>query len=142
VLRFSVRPGDHLSASDSASGPLEDHFTLKLTDIRYRKNQSPLRWTKTVHLNASAQPVGEIDGIVAGVAAPPSPTDGPNLLADFGSVHFTGVTLNDQVLGSFEPNIDQVDLTSNVDGYTHILAATGSLGSTGDSFHVTWHRGS
>lgn len=133
AFRNSVRPGDRMSASVVVRGPLRDHLTLKLADVRYRKHRQPLRWRRTVRINEILDSVG----ITVAIASP-----GLMRLADFRTVHFKGVKLNGQVIGSFEPNIARCNYIRNVDGYTHLLAKTSSLGSSGDRFGITWKRSS
>jgi hypothetical protein len=133
VLRNPVRPGDHLAATATVRGPDRDHFTLTLTDVRYRKHQSPLKWTRIIHINNNAEP----DSVSVGIG--PSNT---SRLADFRTVTFTNTQVNGHLLGSFEPSISQDNYIRYVDGYTHTLATTSSLGHTGARFQITWRRSS
>jgi Peptidase A4 family len=127
-MHHVVRPGDHMAASAVVSGPLRDHFTLKITDT-----SSHGKWTTTKHIMNDYEP----SGVSAGVT---DPRYGLNLLANFGRVKFRNVTVNGRVLGSFAPHIGRYNFTRWTDGYTHTLAMASVLGATGNSFSVTWHR--
>ena len=134
AFRNSVRPGDHMSASavvrrSSSSG---DHYTLKLTDVRYRRHRPPLRWTRTVHRNIQGD---EAEGITVGMTPVPTDTGVITRLADFSPMHFNKVKLNGYVLGSFA-NVGHCNYVM----IPHLLAKTSSLGSSGDRFSVTWKR--
>jgi hypothetical protein len=133
----SVRPGDHMSASATNWGATQENYIIRLTDVRYRRNHSPVTWKETVRFNVNNCDCGSPDGVVVGAA---SPQYGLDLLANFRTVKFTGVNLNGAVLGSYEPDIGQYNLIEYVDGYTHLLAAPSPLGARGDSFTVAWHR--
>jgi hypothetical protein len=106
----------------------DEHFTLRLTDVRYRKHRTPVKWTFVKHISGAGAM-----GVAVSVTKPDQ-----RLLSDFGTVHFTGVKLNGAVIGSYYPNFLQVDW---VDSYGNTVAKTSRLGRLGDSFSVTWKRG-
>ncbi len=107
-----VAPGDSMSASVTVSG---DNYTLTLTD-------STQGWTQTENetgsglANNSAEVISE---------APISSSSGrPFPLADFGTINYSGSTVNGTSMGSQNPTSitmvassgDQLDSTSAMDG--------------------------
>ncbi|MGO9296563.1 MAG: hypothetical protein ACLP52_22265 [Streptosporangiaceae bacterium] len=96
LRKRTVRPGDHMSASGTVRSPDQNLYTLRLTDVRHRRHQSPLRWTQIIRLGNNGS-CGTSTGVAAGVSLPGY---GRGLLSDFGTVHFTDVKLNGAVLGN------------------------------------------
>lgn len=131
-FRNAVRPGDHMYASDmvrlSTSGA--QHFTLTLTDVRYREHRPPLRWSHTEHATIAAD---SIASVTVGVSRP-----NQRLLSNFGTMRFTSVKVSGAAIGSLEPDLSRV---SWGDSYGNLLAKTSALGGTGDSFTITWKHG-
>jgi hypothetical protein len=117
-----LRPGDTMHASVTAlSGGT---FRLTLTD-RTRG------WTHTVTPKLTAAVLGSAEVI----AEAPSSSTGVLPLADFGSVHFSGATVNGSLLKNSTPGIDPITMTTSTGT---VKARPGSL-STG-SFGVTWRH--
>ncbi|MFD5462859.1 G1 family glutamic endopeptidase [Kitasatospora sp. NPDC127059] len=114
----TVRPGDHFTASVTTSG--SGSFTLTLSD-------TTAGWSHTVNksLKSAALASAEV------IAEAPSSSSGVLPLSDFGSVSFSGSTVNGQALGAFSP--DNITMASG--GTTK--ATTSGL-SGGSSFSVTW----
>lgn len=136
----TVKPGDHLSAFITVSHGDQpaDHFTIKLADTRYRKNLPPLRWTQTVSFNCPAAAYPEF--VSAGVGAPQNPVGNVVPLADFGTVRFTGVQVNGEVIGGYQ------GLSSKWNDYLspsdRIIASPSAITGNGGTFTTTWKRSS
>jgi hypothetical protein len=114
-----VEPGDSMSASVTTDG--SGNFTLTLTD-------STEGWTETQNqYSSSAQ-----DGSAEVIAEAPY-SNGVLPLSDFGTVDFTGSTVDGGALGGSSP--DSIDLVS--DGGT-TEAVTSGLDQSGEDFSVTW----
>ncbi len=113
-----VRPGDHFTSTVSASGGT---FTLVLTD-------STQGWTQTVTKKSNRAKEASAEIIAE---APSSSSVLP--LANFGTVDFTGSTVNGQPIGSFNP--DQITMASG----STTKAVTSAL-SGGTDFSVTWQH--
>ena len=115
----NVQPGDSMSASVATDG--NGNFTLTLTD-------SSQGWTETQNqYSSSAQ-----DGSAEVIAEAPY-SNGVLPLSNFGSVDFTGSTVNGSALGNSSP--DQINLVSD-GGVTE--ATTSGLDGSGEDFGVTW----
>jgi Peptidase A4 family len=132
VIKETVRPGDHLTASLTASGSLGLNDTMKLTDTRDRARAKPLTWTKVIKIGP-ADNAGDVEGAVFGVAAPETSSGGANLLADFRSVHFTGASVNGHALGSYGANANQYYFY----GICEPVASSSGVGR-GGTFTVHW----
>jgi Peptidase A4 family len=106
----TVEPGDSMSASVTVSG---DTYTLTLTD-------NTQGWTQTENETES----GLDDSSAEVITEAPSTESGPLPLADFGTVNYSGSTVNGTSLGSQDPTSitmvgssgDQLDSTSTIDG--------------------------
>jgi hypothetical protein len=132
-LRESVLPGDHMATSISCKGT---RFTLKITDVRYRKHHAPERWTRTIRLyDSDARPAGMSVGVSwlvdsAGDVQP---------LAEFSAIHFAHVDVDGYVIGSYLPDSGT---QYTLEGGEGALATSSALNRTGDGFIVTWkHAG-
>jgi hypothetical protein len=107
-----VYPGDSMSASVSVSG---DTYTLVLTD-------STQGWTQTQNISESGLSDSSAEVITE---APCCESSGnPLPLADFGTVNYSGSTVNGQSMADYNPDQiimvgasgDQLDTTSPMDG--------------------------
>ncbi len=105
-----VAPGDSMSASVTVSG---DDYTLTLTN-------STQGWTQTENETRS----GLADSSAEVITEAPSSSSGPLPLADFGTVNYSGPTVNGTSIESQSPTSitmvassgDQLDSTSGIDG--------------------------
>jgi len=105
-----VSPGDSMSASVSVSG---DTYTITLTD-------NTQGWTQSENETQS----GLSDASAEVITEAPSTEDGPLPLADFGTVSYSGSTVNGSSMGSQNPTSitmvgssgDTLDTTSGIDG--------------------------
>jgi hypothetical protein len=105
-----VARGDSMSASVTVSG---DNYTLTLTD----RTQG---WTQTENETGS----GLANSSAEVITEAPSASPGPLPLADFGTVDYSGSTVNGTSMGSQNPTSiamvaskgDQLDATSAMDG--------------------------
>lgn len=114
-----IEPGDSMTGSVTTDG--SGDFTLTLTD-------DSQGWTETQNEYSSSAQAGSAEIIAE---APYS--DGVLPLSDFGTVGFTGSTVNGGALGDSDP--DSIDLVS--DGGT-TEATTSGLDGSGEDFSVTW----
>lgn len=130
-LRESVRPGDHIRASISYKGT---RFTLKITDVRYRKHHAPQHWTRTIRFNDSEARLG---GMSVGVSWLVDTGNFVQPLAKFSAVHFAHVDVNGYVIGSYFPD-NGYQFT--LEGGAGALATSSALNRTGNGFVVTWKR--
>lgn len=117
-LSFAVRPGDSMTGSVTVSG--NGRFVLTI-----RNNTTGASFTTTQRSNRAALYSAEA------IAEAPSSRSGVLPLSNFGSVSFTGTTVNGQPIGNFNP--DRIDMASG----STLKAQTGSL-SGGTNFSVTW----
>jgi hypothetical protein len=105
----TVEPGDSMSASVSVSG---DTYTITLTD-------NTQGWTQTQNETES----GLADSSAEVITEAPSDSNGPLPLADFGTVNYSGSTVNGSSMGDQNPtgiymegsSGDQLDTTSPMD---------------------------
>ena len=115
----AVAPGDHFTASVTTDG--RGSFTLVLRDVTKG-------WSQTVNAKLRSAKLASAEVI----AEAPSSSSGVLPLANFGSVSFTGSTVNGAVLTSSTPGIDPITMQS---GST--VKAQPS-GISNGSFSVTW----
>ena len=104
----TVSPGDRMTATVTADG--SGKFTLVLSDT---PKNGPF-WSETVIQKATTRPLPLQESAEAIVEAPSS--DKQILpLANFGTMSFTGVTANNEPIGSAAnlPNLDQIDIESS-----------------------------
>ena len=121
-FRNPVRPGDHVTGSVTGNGG--GRYTLALTDTTQG-------WSHLVRttLNGAAGSSAEV------IAEAPSSPGGVLPLTDFGTVSFTGATVNGAPIGSASPTeITMVDSAG-------LAKDTVSALRGGDGFSVTWQRG-
>ena len=114
-----VEPGDSFTATVTTDG--SGDFTLTLTD-------NTQGWTETQNETGSSATGGSAEVIAE---APYS--NGVLPLSDFGTVDFTGATVDGSAIGDSSPS--SIDLVSD-GGVTE--ATTSSLDSSGEDFSVTW----
>ena len=118
-----VRPGDRFTGSVTGDGG--GSFTLTLTDLTRG-------WSHTVRATVN----GANDSSAEVIAEAPSSTSGVLPLTDFGTVSFTGATVNGSPIGSAGP----AEITM-VNGAGRAKDAVSAL-SRGDNFRITWQRSS
>ena len=118
-LGGKVAPGDKLSASVTTNG--SGSFTLTITD-------STQGWTntKTARLKSAKLESAEV------IAEAPSSSGGVLPLANFGTVSFTGATVNGNVLTSGTSGLDSITMQSG----STVKAQPGTISN--GSFSVTW----
>jgi hypothetical protein len=114
-----VQPGDAMSASVTANGG--GSFALTLTDTTQN-------WTQTTNQTVNGAELGSAEVI----AEAPSSQTAVLPLSDFGTVNFTGVTVNGQPIGDANP--DTLTMVSS-NGTTE---ATPSALTGQNSFSVTF----
>lgn len=117
-LSGTVKPGDKLSASVTTNG--SGAFTLSITD-------STEGWSSTTNarLKSAALASAEV------IAEAPSSRSGVLPLADFGSVGFTGATVNGTEMDQL-PGLDPITMASG----STVKAQPSTM--SGGSFTVTW----
>ena len=116
----AVQPGDHLTGSVTSSG---GSYTLVLTD-------STSGWTRTV----TGQARGATDASAEAITEAPSGSTGVLPLADFGTMSFTGITVNGSPIGTFSPTeIIMVNRAGRLKDLVSPLSA-------GEDFSVAWQR--
>jgi hypothetical protein len=118
-LSGTVRPGDHLSASVTTDG--SGRFTLTITD-------STQGWTNTTNARLKRAQLASAEVI----AEAPSSSGGVLPLANFGTVSFSGATVNGSVLTSSTPHLDAITMQSG----STVKAQPGSMSN--GSFSVAW----
>ena len=123
---FPVVPGDALSAGVSVVGSI---YTLSISDATQHWSYSTPELAATpLPLNSSAEWIAE---------APCSGSSCKVLpLADFGSVTFTGATVNGGPVNAAGLTDDLITMAKNKKASPK--ASTSSLDGTGHSFTVTW----
>jgi hypothetical protein len=117
-LSGTVRPGDHLSASVTTNG--SGAFTLTITD-------STQGWTNTTNARLKSASLASAEVI----AEAPSSRSGVLPLANFGSVGFSGATVNGVSMDTLS-GLDPITMASG-----SMVKAQPSNMSNG-SFTVTW----
>jgi hypothetical protein len=117
-LSIAVRPGDSMTGSVTTSG--NGRFTLTITNNTTHASYQTTQTLKRAQLR-SAEVIAEA----------PSSSSGVLPLTNFGTANFSAATVNNQSIGSFNP--DRIDMVAN--GVTK--ATTSSL-SGGTSFSVAW----
>lgn len=118
-LSGKVAPGDKLSASVTTNG--SGSFTLKITD-------GTQGWTNTTTAKLKSAKLASAEVI----AEAPSSSSGVLPLANFGTVGFTGATVNGSVLTSSTPHLDPITMQSG----STVKAQPSSMSS--GSFSVAW----
>jgi hypothetical protein len=118
-LKFTVRPGDHLSASVTTNG--SGQFTLTITD-------STQGWSNTTNARLKSAKLASAEVI----AEAPSSSQGVLPLANFGTVSFSGAKANGSLLTSSTPHLDPITMQSG----STVKAQPGSISN--GSFSVAW----
>ena len=118
-LRYTVKPGDHLSASVTTNG--SGSFTLTITD-------STQGWTNTTSARLKSAKLASAEVI----AEAPSSSGGVLPLANFGKVSFSGASANGALLTSSTPGIDPITMQSG----STVKAQPSSISNGG--FSVAW----
>jgi hypothetical protein len=116
----TVKAGDSFSSSVTTDG--QGNFTLTLTD-------STQGWSHSTTARLKSAKLGSAEAI----AEAPSSSGGVLPLADFGTVGFSGMTVNGAVVTSSTPGLDQINMVSG----STTKASTSSISSSG-GFTVTW----
>jgi Peptidase A4 family len=114
-----VSAGDHFTASVTTDG--RGSFTLTLVD-------STKGWTQTNSARLKQAKLASAEVI----AEAPSSSGGVLPLADFGTVGFSGATVNGATLTSSTPGLDPITMVSG----STVKAAPSKLGS--GSFSISW----
>jgi hypothetical protein len=114
-----VKPGDKMSASVTTNG--SGSFALTISD-------STQGWTKSVNARLKSAKLASAEVI----AEAPSSSGGVLPLANFGTVGFTGATVNGSVLTSSTKGIDEITMQSG----STVKAQPGTLSN--GSFSVAW----
>jgi Peptidase A4 family len=114
-----VAPGDHFTGTVTTDG--KGNFTLTLADTTRGWTQSVVKKLRSAKL-ASAEIIAEA----------PSGSGGVLPLANFGTVSFSGATVNGSTLTSSTPGIDAITMQSG----STVKAQPSSISS--GSFSVTW----
>jgi hypothetical protein len=131
IATLTIHPGDHISASVTVSGA---QFTLKMSD-------TTTRGTFSIHKTGSGLAQSSAEWIVE---APEICTPGCTLthLNDFGKVRFTaaeattGGTLSP--VSAFTTGGGPFQITMTNGAGTKVHALPSALGTTGETFTVTW----
>jgi hypothetical protein len=123
-----VQPGDALSASVSVVGPV---YTLSIADATQHWTYSTPEVVATTPLpsNSSAEWIAEAPCTGSTCKVLP--------LADFGSVTFSGATVDGSPVNAAGLTDHAITMTKNKKG-TVVKASTSPLDGTGHSFTVTW----
>lgn len=116
-----VAAGDHFSATVTTDG--NGNFTLTLSDTTRGWTQSVSKKLRSARL-ASAEVIAEA----------PSSSGGVLPLANFGTVSFSGATVNGSTLTSSTPGIDAITMQSG----STVKAQPSSISN--GSFSVTWRH--
>jgi hypothetical protein len=127
-LLYPVSPGDSLAASVSVSG---SHYVMSISDSRGWGYTSPAIASTGAPQNSSAEWIAEAPTFLAGTKTKIEP------LADFGSVSFTGATVNGQPVNGGGFVAHQINMFKNLKGKSP-KASTSALDGTGHVFTVTW----
>ena len=114
-----VRAGDSMSASVTTNG--SGSFTLTISD-------STQKWTRTTTARLKSAKLASAEVI----AEAPSSSGGVLPLANFGTVKFSGATVNGALLTSSTPGLDPITMANG----STVKAQPSSMSS--GSFSVTW----
>jgi len=124
-LSYDPRPGDHISASVTYKG--SNVFSLYIADTTQG-------WGRTVTATLAGAPRSSAEVIVED----PVGSSGSNLpLTDFGTVNFTGATVNGSALG----NAGGLTAINLIDSEGQSMDTISAL-SGGENFSATWRRSS
>jgi hypothetical protein len=115
-----VVPGDNMSATVSTNG--SGSFTLTISD-------TTRGWTQTTNARLKSAKLASAEVI----AEAPSSSGGVLPLADFGTVNFSGASVNGSLLTSNTPGLDAITMVTS----SGTVKAQPSSMSNG-SFSVKW----
>lgn len=113
-----VSPGDKMTATVTTNGT--GSFTLKISD--------GTKWTQTTTARLKSAKLASAEVI----AEAPSSSGGVLPLANFGTVSFSGATVNGTTLSSSTPGIDPITMQSG----STVKAQPGTI--SGGAFSVAW----
>ena len=125
---YPVHPGDALTGSVTLVG---SSYVLALTDAGHWTFTTTQPAGTPTPLNASAEWITEAPISCTTSSCKPLP------LADFGSVAFTGATVNGLPVNGTGLTSHQITMTKNKKG-TIVKASTSALDVTGHAFSVDW----
>jgi len=125
---YPVNPGDTLSASVTAAGA---SYVLTLTDVGHWTFTTTQLAATPLPLNSSAEWIAEAPTACAGG------TCKAVQLANFGSVAFSGATVNGLPVNGTGLTSHQITMSKNKKG-TIVKASPTALDGTGHAFGVTW----
>ena len=117
--RDTVVPGDHFTSSVTTDG--RGGFTLTLSN-------TTRGWSHSTSARLKHAQLGSAEAI----AEAPSSSGGVLPLADFGSVGFSGMTVNGATVTSSTAGLDRIDMVSG----STTKASTGNISN--GAFSVTW----
>ena len=115
----TVKPGDHMSASVTTNG--SGSFTLTISD-------STQGWSRTTTARLKSAKLASAEVI----AEAPSSSGGVLPLANFGTVSFSGATVNGSVLTGTTAGLDKITMQSG----STVKAQPGSISN--GAFSVAW----
>jgi hypothetical protein len=118
-LKNPVQPGDHFTATVTTNG--SGGFTLTLSN-------TTRGWTNTTNARLKSAKLASAEVI----AEAPSSSGGVLPLANFGTVSFSGASVNGAALTSSTPGIDPITMQSG----STVKASPSSLNN--GAFTVTW----
>ncbi len=125
---YPVTHGDVLTASVTGVG---SSYTLTITDVGNWTYATTQVASTPVPTDSSAEWITEAPTTCVASKCKPLP------LADFGSVSFTGATVNGLPVNGAGLTTSQITMTKNKKG-TIVKASTSALDPTGKAFTVTW----
>jgi len=125
---YPVNPGDTLTAGVTVTGA---SYALSLVDAGHWTFSTTQVAATPLPLNSSAEWIAEAPTACVGTTCKTVP------LADFGSVAFSGATVNGLAVNGAGLTTHQITMTKTKKG-TSAKATTSALDGTGHAFGVTW----
>jgi len=125
---YPVAPGNQMSASVTREGTA---YQLVLTDDTVHWTYSTLQTATTTPLDTSGEWIEEAPTSCQAAKCKPV------ALTDFGTVGFTGATVDGQSISASGLTQDKITMSKNKKG-TIVKASTSVLDPTGAGFDVTW----
>ncbi len=126
---YPVSPGNVMSASVTVSG---GSYTLSLSDAGHWNYSTTQAAGSTTPLNSSAEWITEAPTLCVSSKCKVVP------LSDFGTVPFSGATVNGLAVNGTGLTDNLITMTKTLKGKS-VLASTSALTGAGQSFTVTWH---